>query len=91
MPSRHAFLRGAGGVLDDYLTLSRPWGFAPEEIAAPMQLWHGTADTMVPLHHSEMLASRVPDATLQTWPGEGHLAIIPHVGEVLDAIVARLS
>jgi pimeloyl-ACP methyl ester carboxylesterase len=87
----HAFLLGAGGVLDDYLTLSRPWGLAPEEIDTPMQLWHGTADTMVPLHHSEMLASRVPDATLQTWPGEGHLAIIPHVGEVLDGIVGRLN
>ena len=32
---------------------------------------------------------RLPNARLTTWPGEGHLALITHVAEVLDDIVAR--
>jgi hypothetical protein len=31
----------------------------------------------------------VPNATLTVFPDEGHLATIAHIGEILDALVAR--
>ena len=34
------------------------------------------------------LIERIPGARLTTWPGEGHLALITHVAEVLDDIAA---
>ena len=52
---------------------------------APVSVWHGSADTMVPLRHSQELVARLPDATLTVWAGEGHLATVTHIGEVLDS------
>jgi pimeloyl-ACP methyl ester carboxylesterase len=84
-----AFLRGPGGVVDDYAALAQPWGFAVEDIIMPLHVFHGDADTMVPLAHAQALFERVPNATLTVFPDEGHLATIAHIGEILDALVAR--
>lgn len=78
---------GARGVVDDYAALGRPWGFAVEHISVPVLCWHAPTDEVVPLHHSEELVRRIPGARLSHWDGEGHLAIIEHIGEVLDALV----
>ena len=79
---------GARGVVDDYAALGRPWGFAVEDITVPVRCWHATTDPIVPISHSEELVRRVPGATLSQWDDEGHLAIVDHVGEVLDALIA---
>jgi pimeloyl-ACP methyl ester carboxylesterase len=81
-----AFLRGAHGVVADYAAIAQPWGFDVESITRPLALFHGDADTMVPLRHSEELAHRVPTATVTVWPGEGHLGTITHVDEILDQL-----
>jgi pimeloyl-ACP methyl ester carboxylesterase len=83
-----AVLRGTDGVIADYVALAYPWGFPVEQVRVPVRMWHGDADVSVPFRHSQVLASRVPNATLTTWPGEGHLAIISHGAEVLDGLVA---
>jgi len=83
-----AVLRGAGGVVDDYRALARPWEFPVEEVTLPTHLWHATDDVNVPFHHTEALAARLPHAELTAWPGEGHLAVIQHAAEVLDGVVA---
>ncbi len=80
---------GSSGVVDDYAALGRPWGFPVEEIAVPVCCWHATTDEIVPVHHTVELARRIPGATVLQWPDEGHLAIVDHVGEVLDALVAQ--
>jgi pimeloyl-ACP methyl ester carboxylesterase len=78
-----AFQRGAGGVVDDYVTLAQPWG-CPIEADGAVTIWQGDADTMVPLRHARALAERLPKATLTIWPGEGHLGPIAHVADILD-------
>ncbi len=78
--------RSAAGVVDDYAALGRPWGFSVEEISVAVHCWHGTTDPIVPLRHSDELVRRIPGARLSRWRGEGHLAIVEHVGEVLDAL-----
>ena len=79
-----ALAGSSAGAVADYALLARPWRVPLGEISVPVDCWHGTADTMVPLAHTEALLERLPDARLTTWPGEGHLAIITHVDEVLD-------
>jgi pimeloyl-ACP methyl ester carboxylesterase len=81
-----AFTRGAHGVVADYAAIARPWGFDVEAITSPLALFHGDADTMVPLRHSEELAKRVPGSTVTVWPGEGHLGTITHVDDILDRL-----
>jgi pimeloyl-ACP methyl ester carboxylesterase len=80
--------RGARGVVDDYAALARPWGFAVEEISVPVHCWHATTDPIVPLAHSEELVRRLPHGQLSEWPDEGHLAIVDHIGDVLDALAS---
>ncbi len=81
-----AFLHGAYGVVADYAAIAQPWGFDVESIESPMAIFHGDADTMVPLRHGEELANRVPHAELTVWPGAGHLGTITHVEDILDAL-----
>ncbi len=54
-----AFLRGAHGVVADYAAIAQPWGFEVERIDTPLTIFHGDADTMVPVRHGEELAKRV--------------------------------
>jgi pimeloyl-ACP methyl ester carboxylesterase len=81
-----AFLRGPAGVVADYAALAKPWDVDLAAIECPVLVAHGTADQMVPLSHSVALAERVASATMVTWPDEGHLATVTHVGEILDAL-----
>lgn len=77
---------GARGVVDDYAVLSRPWGFPVEAIRVPLVVWHGDADNVVPIEHARALVERVPHASLTVWPGAGHLGLVSHIGDVLDAL-----
>ena len=81
-----AFANGAHGVIADYVALAQPWNVAVESIRVPTIIFHGDADSMVPLRHGEELATRVPGARLTVWPGEGHLGTVAHVDEILDAL-----
>lgn len=56
-------------------------------LALPVELIHGTADTIVPLHiHSQPLALLLPNVTLTTIPGVGHMPHHSHADLVLQAI-----
>jgi pimeloyl-ACP methyl ester carboxylesterase len=83
-----AFLEGARGVVDDYRAIAGQWGVDLDAIKAPVRIFQGTADTMVPRRHSEELATRIAGAELTLWPGEGHLGTINHVEEILDWLAA---
>lgn len=47
------------------------WDLLPS-VSAPTLLLHGTDDEMVPVSNSELMATRIPDATLWTCPGGRH-------------------
>lgn len=85
---REAVRPGAWGYVEDIRAMARPWGFALEDIRVPIQLWHGTEDTVVPLHHGRYLASVIPGATLRICPGEAHMLMWNHLGEILMAAAA---
>ena len=85
-----ALAHSSAGVVDDYARLARPWHVALGEISTPVHCWHGTADTLVPLAHTQALLERLPNARLTTWPDEGHLALITHVNDVLEDIAVTI-
>ena len=84
--SREALRAGAAGVVHDSAIQARAWGFGLEEIRAPVHLWHGDRDEIVPLHHSRYAAETIPNATLTVFEGAGHL-VVSRFGEVAAALI----
>jgi len=65
-------LRQPRGVAEEYRAWARPWGFAPEDVTIPVDVWFGADDGMVDHRWPAELARRFPAATLSVRPG-GHL------------------
>lgn len=85
---RLCFAQGTRGSLNDLQVFRRPWGFDPKDIRQPVQLWHGTADRVVPVSHSRYLETQLPDARLEIVAGAGHFSLpLEH----MDAILAALT
>ena len=56
-------------------------------LSLPVELIHGDADTIVPLHiHSQPLAALLPDANLTVLPGAGHMPHHHHPDVIIAAI-----
>lgn len=79
---------GLRGPVGDVALFCRPWGFSPADIRVPIRIWHGDADLIVPLSHSEHLAEIIPDSELRVVPDLGHFAGFVNAPEVLDTIDA---
>jgi pimeloyl-ACP methyl ester carboxylesterase len=85
-----ALRTGVEGWLEDDLAFARPWGFELAEITAPVMLWQGSADLMVPFAHGQWLASRVPGVTAHLEDGEGHLSVgIGALDRMLDELLSK--
>lgn len=85
---REAVRTGVEGYLDDELAFTSPWGFGLDEISAPVMIWQGSADLMVPFAHGQWLASRLPGASAHLEEGEGHLSVgLGALDRMLDELV----
>jgi pimeloyl-ACP methyl ester carboxylesterase len=85
---REAVRTGVEGYLDDELAFTSPWGFGLDEISAPVMIWQGSADLMVPFSHGQWLASRLPGASAHLEEGEGHLSVgLGALDRMLDELV----
>jgi pimeloyl-ACP methyl ester carboxylesterase len=80
---------GIEGWVDDDLAFVAPWGFELGAIAAPVLVWQGSDDLMVPAAHGEWLREHVPGAEGGVLDGEGHLTLF--AGRVADAHVWLLE
>ncbi len=78
-------LRNLGGVVEEYRAWARPWGFAPEDLAVPVDVWTGTDDQLVNPSWPHRLAERIPGATLKIRPG-GHFMAHLHYPDILEAL-----
>jgi pimeloyl-ACP methyl ester carboxylesterase len=78
---------GPAGMVEDFAVWARPSHIRFEDIKAPTGLWHGDADTSVPVEHSRWLASRIPGALLTVLPGAGHLHTPARWREMMSALL----
>jgi pimeloyl-ACP methyl ester carboxylesterase len=83
--------QGPAGVMDEYRLWAGPWHLQWSAVTTPVEIFQGEDDGMVPMHHAEDIASRLPEgiARIHRLPGVGHLSIQDHVGDVLDALTTR--
>ncbi|APU17799.1 MULTISPECIES: alpha/beta fold hydrolase [Actinoalloteichus] len=86
----HALRLGNEGWVADLAALTRPWGFDLDEIKAPVELWHGDLDKMVPLAHGKWLASNLNNVVSHLEAGHGHLSLtVDNLGRMLDLLASR--
>ncbi len=78
--------QGAAGVVEDYRVWGSDWGFRIEDIARPVHIWQGDADQMVPPDVAQAIIDRLQQPVVHRWPGDGHLGVYPHLGEILTAL-----
>ncbi len=87
---RAALAGGLAGWRDDDLAFTRDWGFALDAPGgAPVAVWQGDQDMMVPAAHGAWLAAQVPGARARLLTGEGHLTLaVTSFGEILDDLLS---
>jgi pimeloyl-ACP methyl ester carboxylesterase len=78
-------LRQPAGVVEEYRAMMRPWGFAPEDLEVPVDVWGGKDDQFIPPNWPPDLARRIPDATLHLRAG-GHFMAHLYYREIFEAL-----
>jgi pimeloyl-ACP methyl ester carboxylesterase len=85
---RHGLRPGIAGALHDALLLARPWGFALQSIAAPVLVWQGGQDSIVPPGCAEAFRA-IPHARIEIVPDAGHYALpLSHGRAILVALAS---
>lgn len=79
-------LRQPAGAVEEYCAWMRPWGFRPEDLDVPVDVWAGKDDQLVNSSWAPRLASRIPNATLNIREG-GHFLAHLHFREIFDSLV----
>ncbi len=81
-----AFRQGGRGVVSDINILCQPWGFDLAEIKVPVDVWHGTADTIVPLPLAKFNAEHLPHAQAHFVEGAGHFMALIKTKEIFSEL-----
>jgi pimeloyl-ACP methyl ester carboxylesterase len=85
---RKALSSGIWGWHDDDLAFTRHWGFSLEDVEAPVTVWQGRQDAMVPYAHGAWLATHVASARGMLLEEEGHISLVARFDDVVDDLLA---
>ncbi len=69
---REAFRHSATEAAHELRMMSQPWGIPYEQIAVPVEIWHGSEDTLSPIRGMEKFHQILPDSNFHVVPGKGH-------------------
>jgi pimeloyl-ACP methyl ester carboxylesterase len=65
-----------------------PGGEPPAQTAAPVAVWQGDQDRMVPFAHGQWLAANIRGARVHLMPGDGHLSMtVSAFDRILDDLL----
>ena len=74
---------GRPGVATEFRLLGEPWEFDVAAVDRPVRLWHGQADTNVPLAGVRQLSQRLTEGELRTVDGDHLSTLLACRGRVL--------
>ena len=80
------FRRGIRGAAHDSAAIARGEGFAPEDIATEVQIWHGEDDRSDPVAMARSQERRIPRASARYVEDGGHLILFSHAAEILAGV-----
>ncbi len=78
---------GVGGMIEDYLTYSRGWGFRPEELEPEVQVWHAASTRS---SRSSTLCGwpcPLPACRILVDPDEGHHFFRRRLEEIMTVLL----
>lgn len=84
---REAGLQGTKAIAQDVVIFARPWGFDLAAINAPVTIWQGDSDNIVPPQMAHYLARTIPRSRYIEISGGGHFMIVD-LGERILAEIA---
>ena len=64
------------GIAADARVYGEPWHFELGDISVPTSVWHGRADTVVPVSIGEHYARNVPGIETYFSDDDGHFSIV---------------
>jgi pimeloyl-ACP methyl ester carboxylesterase len=83
-----AFRQGGEGAAQELGIYTRPWDIDLRRIRMPVQLWHGEADSVVPVSMGRTQAAALPDCDARFLPDEGHFSlIVRHMASILGRLI----
>ena len=88
MQAREIFRQGGDGAYRDLLLVSRPWHLDLKRLTVPVFMWHGTADTNVPISTARAFSGLIPGCETHFIPDAGHQLLASE--EVCSQMVARM-
>ncbi|MFC7071406.1 alpha/beta fold hydrolase [Halobaculum lipolyticum] len=71
-----AFDGGAHGAVTELAATASQWDVSVDAVERPVRLWHGTADTNVPIAGAERLGERIRNGTVERVAGADHLGTL---------------
>lgn len=80
---------GQGMVSDMNINHGHAWGFPLDEIKTKVHFWFCELDHSVPPAMGKFLSDTVPGCGVTFVPNAGHLWILVHLREVLEAVIAN--
>jgi pimeloyl-ACP methyl ester carboxylesterase len=79
---------GPDGLIEDDLTIVKPWGFDLDTVRAPVLLIQGGEDRVIPASHADALLRAIPTAELWLRPRDGHVSVLTACGVAMDWLLA---
>jgi pimeloyl-ACP methyl ester carboxylesterase len=80
---------GWQGAARDDIIIFGTWGFDIADINVRIHIWHGDADKNIPSEASEYMHSQIPNSQATFLPGEGHMFLLSHWVDVIQALVTE--
>ena len=84
---RQVWSRGTEGMFEHCHAVALPWGFKPEQVAAPRTIWHGDGDREILPSMADDLARRMTNAQMYVERGRGHLLLFAEWDRILRSMV----
>ena len=72
---REAYKQGSKAAYTDTLLVSKPWNITFEHIKAPIFMWHGESDTLMPIHPAKQFSKILPNCQSNFISGAGHFLL----------------
>lgn len=81
---REALRQGVKGAVSEYMLLLSDWSPLLSRVTVQTSIWHGDADTYVPIGMAGILAQGIQGSSFYTVEGGGHFMIVDRLEPILQ-------